>query len=72
MPRKPQLHPEWRTILRKAWSSRLLFLAGFLTALEAVLPLFTDSVPRGAFVAANLVVIPLALVARVTAQKGID
>jgi hypothetical protein len=72
MPRHPKLTPNWRVIVRKAWSMRLLAIAGILTALEAVLPLFTDAVPRGAFVLLNLIVIPAALVSRVVAQEGLD
>ena len=69
MPRKPSLRSDWRKIAKKAWSMRLLYAAGLLSALEVVLPLFTDAIPRGAFVLLNLLVIPGAMVARVTAQK---
>ncbi len=63
---------DWKRIARKAWSIRLMLLAGILTACEAVLPLFSTSVPQGLFVGLNLVVIPAAMVARITTQKGID
>ena len=49
---------------------RLLYLAGLLDALEVVLPLFSDAVPRGLFVSLNLLVIPGAMVARVVAQRA--
>mgnify|MGYP001021870274 CR=1 FL=1 len=64
------LHKDWRRILREAWSMRLLYLAGLLDALEVVLPLFSDAVPRGLFVSLNLLVIPGAMVARVVAQRA--
>lgn len=59
----------WRLVAKKAWSMRLLYLAGILSAIEVVLPLFTDAVPRGVFVGLNFVVIPAAMVMRVVAQK---
>lgn len=61
---------DWKRIVRKAWSMRLMYLAGLLSALEVVLPLFSDAVPRGLFVSLNLLVIPGAMVARVVAQKA--
>lgn len=66
---KPRLRTDWRKIAKKAWSMKLLYAAGVLSALEVVLPLFTDAIPRGTFVALNLLVIPAAMVARVVAQK---
>jgi hypothetical protein len=63
------LRSDARHILRRAWSARLLYLAGLLTACEVLLPYFADSLPRGIFATLNLLVIPAALVARVTAQK---
>lgn len=64
------LIPGWRRILKKAWSVRLMLLAGLLSGCEAVLPLFVDALPRGVFAGLTLAVIPLAMVARVVAQKG--
>ncbi|MDE2440167.1 MAG: hypothetical protein KGP14_04010 [Betaproteobacteria bacterium] len=43
------LHPEWRRILRKAWSVRLAALAGTFAVVDAVLPLYVDSLPRSTF-----------------------
>ena len=63
------LVPEWRWILRKAWSMRLMLVAGVLSALEVMLPLFVHDMPRGVFAGLCLVVIPGAMVARVFAQK---
>lgn len=64
------LRQDWKRIVRKAWSMRLMYLAGLLSALEVVLPMFSDAVPRGLFVGLNLLVIPGAMVARVVAQKA--
>lgn len=63
------LIPDWKRIVRKAWSLRLMLLAGLLSGCEAVLPLFVDAIPRGIFAGLTLAVIPLAMVARVVAQK---
>lgn len=69
---KPQLLPEWKRILRRAWSVRLAALAGVLSACEAILPLFVDAMPRGAFAGLSLVTAAGAMVARVFAQKGLS
>lgn len=64
------LNPDWRWIVRKAWSVRLMALAGLLSGLEVILPLFAHDLPRGVFAAVSLVVIPAALIARVVMQRG--
>jgi hypothetical protein len=71
---KSDLHlaPNWRTILRRAWSIRLILLAGLLTGIEAVLPFIApDALPPGVLPALTLVVIASAFVARLIAQKGL-
>jgi hypothetical protein len=62
---------DWKDILRKAWSVRLMILAGLLTAAEVVLPLFADSLPRGLFAALSGVTVCAALVARLLAQRDL-
>ena len=71
-PTKLCLLADWRSILRRAWSIRLMVLAGVLTACEAILPLYADAMPRGTFAIASGIVIVTALVARLLAQKGIS
>lgn len=63
------LNEDWRWIVRKAWSFKLMALAGVLTALEALLPFFADDIPRGVFAGISLVVIPAALAARLIVQR---
>lgn len=58
----------WRTVLKKAWSVRLMALAAVLTGVEAVLPFFTPLEPSPWFTAATFVVVCAALVARLVAQ----
>jgi len=60
---------DWKRVARKAWSARLLYLASVLSGVEAVLPLFSDAVPRGLFAALTLLVVIGALIARFTLQK---
>lgn len=62
------LVPDWKRILREAWSVRLAILAGLLSGVELVLPLFQDSFPRGPFAVASFVVTVMAVVARLVAQ----
>jgi hypothetical protein len=58
----------WTTILKHAWSLRLVILAGLLSGVEVVLPLFTDMFPRGVFSGLSVVAAISAAVARVVAQ----
>lgn len=66
-----QLYDNWRDILRKAWSIRLMILAGALSAAEVVLPLFADVMPRGTFAALSAVTVTAAFVSRLIAQKDL-
>ena len=40
-----KLGDNWRTVLKKAWSVRLMALAAVLTGAEAVLPFFSPLEP---------------------------
>lgn len=62
------LHVDWKQILTKAWSVRLIVLAAILSGLEAVLPMFEADFPKGIFAAASGFVSAGALLARVVAQ----
>ena len=66
------LDPQWRDILRRAWSVRLIVLAAVLSGAEVVVPLFGDLIPRLPFAVLNFVVVSAALVARIVAQRGLD
>jgi hypothetical protein len=69
-----RLIDEWRVVLRRAWSSRLMLLAGLLSGLEVVLPLLNGvlPIPPGIFAALSFVTVAAAFVARVIAQKDLD
>lgn len=60
---------DWKHILLKAWSIRLTILAGLLSAMEVILPLFMDTMPRGIFSILTLIAVAGAFIARLTAQK---
>lgn len=46
--------PNWKKVLRHAWSIRLAIVAGIFSSIEGVLPLITESVPRGIFAALSV------------------
>ena len=66
------LAPDWKDILRRAWSVRLIVLAALLSGAEVIVPLFGDIIPRLPFAARHLGVVSAALVARIVAQRGLD
>ena len=61
----------WREVLRRAWSARLMILAGILSGAEVALPYFTGAVPQGALAALSSVVVSAAFVARFLAQRNL-
>lgn len=66
------LLPNWKRVVRRAWSVRLMVLAGLLTGCEAILPLYQEAIPRGAFAVLSMLAIVGGFVARIVAQKGVD
>ncbi len=65
------LIPNWRMVLRRAWSIRLMLLAGFLSGFEAALPLLGGFffIPPGLFAALSGLTVGGAFVARLLAQR---
>ncbi len=68
---KPSLLPDWKRVLRRAWSVRLMLLAGLLSGLEAILPIVMDIVPWPRWLASTVIsmVVGLAFVTRLLAQQ---
>lgn len=64
-----RLAPDWKLVLRKAWSIRLMLLAGILTGCEAILPLYQEAIPRGLFAILSMIAIVGGFIARLLAQK---
>ncbi len=62
------LLPDWRRVLRQAWSIRFSILATVFTAAEVVVPVFGDLLPRGVFVLLALAASIGATVSRLLAQ----
>ncbi|MBZ8133210.1 hypothetical protein [Afifella sp. IM 167] len=63
----------WRTVLKHAWSVRLIVLAGVLSGLEVALP-YVDGwlpLPTGVFALLSLIVTAGAFVARLVAQRSV-
>jgi hypothetical protein len=66
-----QLYDNWKQIALKAWSIRLMILAGLLSGAEVALPYFASIIPPGSFAIASAVVTACAMVARVVVQKNV-
>lgn len=66
-----RLIPNWRDVLRWAWSIRLAALAAFLSGVEIVLPFLSEAIPRGIFVGMSFLFTVGAFIARFVAQKEI-
>lgn len=64
-----KLLTDWKRILKRAWSIRLLILAGVLSGIEVILPFFSDAIPRGPFAVLSFLAVAGAFVARLVAQK---
>jgi len=62
---------DWRDILRRAWSVRLMALAAALSAVEVALPFFAEEFSRGTFAALSGLAVAGALIARIVAQRGL-
>lgn len=66
-----KLLSDWRDILRRAWSVRLIILAGVLSGAEVALSLVapgTLGIPTSTFAIASGMVSMAAVVARILAQ----
>lgn len=62
---------DWKKVLRKAWSVRLMFLAALFSAIEIGLPLLDGIfyIPSGLFASLTMITTFAAFVARFYAQK---
>jgi len=64
----------WRRVLTRAWSARLMYAAAALSACEVALPILDQlmEIPRGLFAGLSAFTTFAALIARITAQKGMN
>lgn len=63
---------DWKRIIRKAWSIRLVVLSGLLAGAEVALPLFIDSMPRNVFAVLSMLAAIGGAFARVVAQPKME
>lgn len=63
---------DWRYILNRAWSVRLMILSAVLGAVEVALPLWSEVAPKNWFATLSMLVAVLAAVVRVLQQPGMD
>lgn len=61
----------WRLVMTKAWSMRLMLLAAVLSGLEVILPFFSFHMPPGVFATLSFFTVAAAFVARLIAQKDL-
>lgn len=61
---------DWKKVLRKAWSMRLIILGTLLSAAEVALPYAAPQVPSGTFALLAMLVTAGAGIMRVVAQKS--
>lgn len=68
-----RLVENWKAVLLRAWSVRLIAGAAVLTGLEAILPLVGDIFPFDShqIAAVTFVITLAAFVARIVAQKDV-
>ena len=66
------LRADWKEIIKYAWSMRFIAMAGAYSAMEAVLPQFVDTMPRGVFAGLSLLATIGGAIARVVAQPQMD
>ena len=64
------LIPDWRLILRKAWSVRLAVLAAAFSAAEVALPFFTPFFPPKTMAVMAVLASTGAVIARIWAQPA--
>ncbi len=65
-----KLVADWRRVLRRAWSVRLMILATAINGLAAVWFVLDDNMPEWAFVVGGVLLPLAALAARLIDQPG--
>ena len=76
MKRRLRLRPDWRTILKQAWSVKFMVVAAILSGCEVAVPFLAPvleaDLPKGMFAALAGVVTAGALIARLLAQSEVE
>lgn len=68
---KIKLYPNWKQIVRKAWSVRFMMIAAILSACEVVLPMYEDTIPRNIFASLSFFFVTAAFISRIVAQRDL-
>jgi hypothetical protein len=68
---KIRLIDDWWHVLKHAWSIRFVFIAGFFSGLEVIIPMFSDKFSHGTFAIISFLVANLAFISRIVSQKNI-
>ncbi|AXP07712.1 hypothetical protein SmphiM6_21 [Sinorhizobium phage phiM6] len=63
------IHKDWKKILKRAWSVRLMVLAAIFSGLEVAFPLFELNIPPRTFAIISGLLTAGALLTRFIAQK---
>ncbi|MBN9671689.1 hypothetical protein [Roseibium aggregatum] len=63
---------DWRRVLQRAWSIRLIALAALLSGAEVALPFLGDFIAPGRLAALSALATAGAFVGRILAQKDMD
>jgi len=66
-----KLSPDWKQILRKAWSIRLAVLATLFSLAQVVIPIYADVLPRDTFAVLTAIATVGVIVARIVWQQDV-
>lgn len=66
-----RLYPNWREILRKAWSIRFGVLATIFALMQVVVPIYVDDLPKHLFASLTGVATVGVIVSRLVWQQEI-
>jgi len=66
-----RLAEDYRSIIKKAWSIRLIILAGILSGAEVILPFLSSAIPSAIFSTLSFFAVGGAFIARIVAQKDL-
>lgn len=66
-----RLYENWKIIVKKAWSVRLMGIAFLLTMAEVMLPFFSEAVPDRVFALLSGLCVAGAFVSRIVAQRDV-
>ena len=66
-----KLYPNWKEIIRKAWSIRLAMLATLFSLVQVVIPIYADVLDRDTFAILTAISTVGVIVARLVWQEDV-